>query len=352
MNKIKVLIIDDSALTRTILERIINTDAEIEVVGGATDPIVAAKKIQLLRPDVITLDIEMPRMNGLVFLKKLMNNSPLPVIIISGNSPKSSTNAIKALELGALEIIEKPDISTPEKLSDVSESICQAIKTSYAASPKNANKPQPAIIPFSPIISNNSLAKSSKVTIPSNTFFVIGSSTGGPQVLRQIFTQLKASIPGIVVAQHMPAMFTKSFADRLDMESNIKVVEACNNERIVNGKAIIIPGDYHGYINQDKDGFFIELKKTKKVNHHRPSIDVLFDSAAKVAGKKASGIILTGMGGDGAKGLLQLYERGAITIAQDEASSVVFGMPKRAVDLGGARHVKSPTEIIQIINEI
>lgn len=366
MRKIKVLIVDDSALTRAVLERIINADEEIEVVASAIDPIIAAKKIQKFQPDVITLDILMPRMNGLVFLKKLMHSSPLPVVVISGNSPKASTTAIRALELGALEVIEKPDISTPDKLNEVSENICQAIKAGYIANDKQKLQRLPkkgilndnfykkeSFTPFTGHLKKEQTQTSEPkdLDLSHTGFYVMGSSTGGPQALKSIFKGLSINCKGIIVAQHMPAMFTKSFASRLNDECTIKVVEATNGERIEEGKAIIIPGDYHGLVQRDINGFYVRLEQTEKVNRHRPSVDVLFNSAAYIAGKRATGILLTGMGEDGAKGLLELSQQGSVTMAQDERSSVVFGMPKKAIELGAAKAVVTPSEIIDIINE-
>lgn len=336
---IKVLIIDDSAVTRAVLQKILNSDAAIEVVGTAIDPIIAAKKIQSVKPDVITLDLEMPRMDGLTFLKKLRAGNPHPVVVISGNSPKSSQNAIKALEYGALEIIEKPDISTPEKLAEVSESICHAVKSAYESISE-----KPAV--FTPILEQSG-KKVNKVT---SHFYVIGSSTGGPDVLKDIFSQLKSSGPGYVIAQHMPALFTKSFAERLNTLSALDIREANDGDYIRSGQALIIPGGFHGVVKKDETGYYLRLNQEEKVNRHRPSVDVLFNSAAEVAGAKATGILLTGMGDDGARGLLNLKEHGSLTISQDAVSSVVYGMPKRAFELGASVEVMNPNQIIEFLN--
>lgn len=346
MKRIRVLIIDDSALTRSILRQIINSDEALEVVGVAADPIIAAKRIQLLQPDVITLDLEMPRMDGLTFLKKLNANSPTPVIIISGNSPKSSWAAIEALEQGAIEIIEKPDISTPEKLADVAYEICTAIKAASEASLKRTEI-KTGRKHFSSPISKTESNLSGEF---SKAFYVIGSSTGGPDTLRQIFETLH-SCPGIVVAQHMPAMFTKSFAERLNSISPLFVKEASNGDYIRNNQVLIIPGDHHGVIRPDEKGYCVFLTRNEKVNRHRPSVDVLFESAAAVAGARVTGILLTGMGDDGAKGLLKIMTRGGRTIAQSPSSCIVFGMPRRAIELGAANKILSPLEIIKEINE-
>jgi two-component system, chemotaxis family, protein-glutamate methylesterase/glutaminase len=346
MRPIKVLIIDDSALTRSILHQIINSDSELEVVGTAMDPIIAAKKIQLIKPDVITLDLEMPRMDGLTFLKKLNASSPTPVIVISGNSPRASRAAIEALDEGAIEIIEKPDISTPEKLSEVAYQICTAIKAAAVASVKTAEgKRKKVYEPF--VIDKTKKGISSEC---SSSFHVVGSSTGGPDTLRQIFEAVTSS-SGIVVAQHMPAMFTKSFAERLNSLSSLLVKEATNGDYICNNQVLIIPGDYHGVIRKDDKGYFVALTRDEKVNRHRPSVDVLFESASQAAGARATGILLTGMGEDGAKGLLKIMLNGGRTIVQNAASCVVFGMPKRAIEWGAAEEVMSPSQIAERIND-
>jgi two-component system chemotaxis response regulator CheB len=345
MKPIKVLIIDDSALTRSILQRIINSDPELEVVGTAIDPIIAAKKIQLIKPDVITLDLEMPRMDGLTFLKKLNATSPTPVIVISGNSPRASRAAIDALDLGAIDIIEKPDLSTPEKLSEVAFEICSAIK---AAAEASLHISAPKTERTHPVVAVKSTVKNSH---HSSSFYVIGSSTGGPETLKQIFEALE-SCPGVVVAQHMPAMFTKSFAERINSLSALEVKEACNGDYIRNNQVLIIPGDYHGVIRQDDKGYFVKLTRDEKVNRHRPSVDVLFESASEVAGSRVTGILLTGMGEDGARGLLKIRSNGGQTIAQSEATCVVYGMPKRAIELGAAVEILSPSGIICEMTEL
>jgi two-component system chemotaxis response regulator CheB len=345
MKSIRVLIIDDSALTRSVLQQIINADAALEVVGTAIDPIIAAKKIQTIKPDVITLDLEMPRMDGLTFLKKLNASSPTPVIIISGNSPRASKAAIEALDCGAIDIIEKPDLSTPEKLSDVSYEICTAIKAAAEASLKIAER---KLETARPVATTKTQAG---IRAYSNAFYVIGSSTGGPDTLRQILEPLTAS-PGIVVAQHMPAMFTNTFAERINSLSGLYVKEAVDGDYIRDNQVLIIPGDYHGVVKQADKGYFISLNCDEKVNRHRPSVDVLFESASAAAGARVTGIILTGMGDDGAKGLLKIRSKGGRTIAQNAASCVVFGMPKRAIELGAASDILSPSEIVREMTTI
>jgi len=351
MTKIKVLVVDDSALTRSVLQKILSNAPDIEVVGTAMDPVIAARKIQQLRPDVVTLDLEMPRMDGLTFLRKLMKSSPMPVIVISGNSPKAGKNAIHALEYGAVEIIEKPDISTPEKLMNVSEAICESVRAAYETLGRSGYEKE-HLVSSKPDFSTDITTFK---TLPaegnfSASFYVIGASTGGPDVLKAILRQLHPQSHGIVIAQHMPALFTKSFAERLDIISQISVKEAENGEYIEDGKVLIIPGNYHGRIVQDSKGYYLKLDQTEKVNRHRPSVDVLFSTAADSAGSNVSGFLLTGMGEDGVAGLLELQQKGASTIAQDEASSVVYGMPKRAVERGAAMYSLTPAQMVELIN--
>lgn len=354
MSKIRTLIIEDSALTRSVLERIIGSDANIEVVGTAIDPIIAAKKIEALKPDVITLDLVMPRMDGLTFLDKLMKNRPIPVVIISGNSPKVSVNAIKALELGAFEIIEKPDVSSPARLSEVAVHINMAIKAAYECDrgkQVNGSKNWSGTDKkYSDKLNVTGRSNGADALKGDAMMYAIGASTGGPEVLKHILSQLNPECQGIVVAQHMPPVFTTSFAGLLNEACKLEVVEAEDGERLVSGKVIILPGNYHGTINKDVSGYYIRLNQNDKVNRHRPSVDVLFDSAASVIGRNASGILLTGMGDDGARGLKKMREVGADTIAQSRESSIVYGMPKKAVELGAARSIQSPEEIIEWMN--
>jgi two-component system, chemotaxis family, protein-glutamate methylesterase/glutaminase len=343
----KVFVIDDSALTRSVLQSIINADPSMTVVGTAIDPIIAAKKIHLSKPDVITLDLEMPRMDGLTFLRRLMENSPCPVVVISGRSPRASKNAIQALEYGAVEIIEKPDLSTPEKLADVSDIIREAIRSAAGATlRKNKSNDSSYVAP----IVRSGVAKNQSGGFRSTKICVIGSSTGGPDALREIFQSIDNEIPGCVVAQHMPGNFTGSFAERLNGLSKLTIKEAKGGELIKNNQVLIIPGNFHGVIRKCTQGYYLELNQEEKVNRHRPSVDVLFSSVADVAGADAFGVLLTGMGDDGARGLLKMRQAGAFTIAQDAASCVVFGMPKRAIELNAAIEVLSTDDIIKRIN--
>jgi len=350
MKTINVLIIDDSALTRAVLTKIIESAPGIKVIGTAPDPIIAKKKIALNKPHVITLDIEMPRMNGLTFLEKLMKQNPIATIVISGNSPKSSLNAIKALELGAVDIIEKPDISTPEKLSEVSETIIQSIKTAYTAQPSVLANRAYAQTTLSPSMHNKRPAPINEAPAPANKIVLIGASTGGPDLIRYIFSNVTNDDTGYVIAQHMPSMFTKSFAERLNDFSKLFVSEASDGQIIEKGKILLVPGDHHGEVKRSKNGYMISLNQNDKVNRHRPSIDVLFNSGTIVPKSSLKAILLTGMGQDGALGLKKIYDYGATTIAQEASSCVVYGMPKRAIELGAAKDVLAPDKIIEILN--
>ena len=335
MSKIKVMVIDDSALTRQLLTKILEQDRELEVIATAVDPLVAVRKMEVWKPDVITLDMEMPRMDGLTFLKKLMNQRPLPVVVISGATQKGSARAIEALENGAMEIISKPDVSHPERLAEIGESICRAIKAAYAAKvtrrqPQAAPAPKPTFItrPSRPVQGTY-----------SQHVVAIGASTGGTEAIKEVLQGLPAQFPGIVVVQHMPPMFTKQFAARLNAISPMQVKEAEPGDPVLEGQVLIAPGDQHMILVRSTQGYHVELLSTERVNRHRPSVDVLFRSVAQTAHSDSTGVLLTGMGADGAQGLLAMEQAGALTIAQDEATSVVYGMPKAAHELGAVQEV-------------
>ncbi|MDY6801860.1 MAG: chemotaxis response regulator protein-glutamate methylesterase [Bacteroidota bacterium] len=334
--KIKVLIVDDSAVVRQNLTEIINSDSELEVMATASDPYIAAKKIKNEAPDVITLDIEMPKMDGLTFLKKIMSQHPIPVVIISSLTAKGTETGLKALEYGALEIITKPNMYTKEFILESKLRICEAIKAAAHAKIKRRNvtslpiyvEPKytaDAIIP--PAFKHSMIKTTEKVV-------VVGASTGGTEALTEFLTALPPDSPGIVIVQHMPEKFTTSFANRLNDICYITVKEAENNDTIIRGKALIAPGNYHTLVKRSGARYFVEVKEGPLVNRHRPSVDVLFRSTARYAGANSVGLIMTGMGDDGAKGLLEMKEAGAKTIAQDEKTCVVFGMPKEAIKIG------------------
>ncbi|RJP83708.1 MAG: chemotaxis response regulator protein-glutamate methylesterase [Desulfobacteraceae bacterium] len=334
MNKIKVLIIDDSAIVRQSLENILSSDPQIEVIGTAADPYIAAKKMQENAPDVITLDIEMPRMDGLTFLQKIMSQHPLPVVICSSLAEELSQTTIKALEYGAVEIIQKPKLGTKQFFEESKILICDIIKAAAAITPKRVSSfrqipkklTADAVLPKS---KTNAMIKTTEKVV------VIGASTGGTEALREFLEVLPPDCPGIVIVQHMPENFTKAFSKRLDGLCQISVKEAANNDTVLRGQALIAPGNNHMLLKRSGARYYVEVKKGPLVSRHRPSVDVLFRSAARYAGSNAMGIIMTGMGDDGARGMLEMKETGSFNIAQDEASCVVFGMPKEAIKLGG-----------------
>jgi two-component system, chemotaxis family, protein-glutamate methylesterase/glutaminase len=323
---IKVLIVDDSAVVRKVLSEALSQQESIEVVGTAADPYSARDKIAELRPDVITLDIEMPRMDGLTFLEKLMTHFPLPVIIVSSLTPKGSELSIRALALGACDVVPKP--GSQFSIPDVSRDLSRAIRTAALArfpAPRNS----PSSLAARPGKAPITLSTTSKL-------LAIGSSTGGPRALEVVLGRLGANAPGTVIVQHMPEGFTRAFAERLNGLFPMQVREAQDGETIASGTVLIAPGRTHLFVQRSGAGYVTRLREAPPVNHHRPSVDVLFHSVAKAAGANAVGVILTGMGRDGAEGLLAMRNAGAHTIAQDEQSSVVYGMPREAAELGAA----------------
>lgn len=335
--KIKVLIIDDSAVVRQALQSILISDPQIEVLGTAADPIFAARKIIKEVPDVITLDIEMPRMDGLTFLRKLMAQHPIPVVVISSLTDKGTETALKALEYGAVEIVTKPQMNTREFIEESKIRICDAVKAASKAyiSRKTINKPtlvEPKLSADAVISAsrNFSMLKTTDIVI------AVGASTGGTDALQVFLQAMQPDVPGIVIVQHMPENFTRSFANRLNEICAITVKEAENGDSVIRGKALIAPGNKHMLLKRSGARYYVEVQDGPLVNRHRPSVDVLFRSTAKYAGRNAIGIIMTGMGDDGARGLLEMREAGAKTIAQDEKSCVVFGMPKEAINMGAA----------------
>jgi two-component system, chemotaxis family, protein-glutamate methylesterase/glutaminase len=337
---IKVLVIDDSALVRQTLTDIINADPDLEVMGTAADPLFAAQKIKSFIPDVITLDIEMPRMDGLTFLKTLMAQYPIPVVIISSLTQSGNQLAIRALDHGATGIVAKSEIrNTKEYLEESKIRITDAIKSAYMVPVKRMGlKSHSAYPEITKPASNDNYKTTDKV-------IAIGASTGGTEALRFFLRNIPANSPGILITQHMPAGFTKSFAQQVDKICEVTVKEASDGERVMRGHAYIAPGGMHMELYKSGAKYYIKVRNGDLVNRHRPSVDVLFNSVAKHAGQNALGIIMTGMGKDGALGLLAMKEAGAKTIAQDEASSVVFGMPKEAIRIGAADHVVSLTDL-------
>ncbi len=341
---IKVLIVDDSAIVRQVFSRELSRAGDIQIVGTAPDPYAARDKIVELGPDVLLLDMEMPRMDGLTFLKKLMKHYPLPVIIVSSLTPKGGDLAMEAINAGAVEVMCKPGSAV--SVDDMSEALVEKIRAAaYARVPGGGR--QRAEAAAGPRISITQ-------TRMTDTVVAIGASTGGTQAIQELLTRMPGSSPGIVIVQHMPEQFTASLAQRLDQLCRLEVREARNNDTIKPGTALIAPGNYHMVLRRSGARFYVEIRSGPLVCGHRPSVEILFKSAAKAAGRNAVGAILTGMGRDGAGGLLQMRKSGAHTIAQDEESCVVYGMPKEAVKLGAAESVvpleMMPQKIIEYVN--
>ena len=320
---IKVLIVDDSATARAVVREVLESDKDIEVVGTAQDAYVARDKIVELRPDVVCLDVEMPRMDGITFLKKLMTHMPTPVVMVSSLTQKGARTTLEALEAGAVDFVPKPHSNIYDGIDEIKAEIIEKVK---AAAKAKVHKARPHT--NEPRLSDSALSETTDKVI------AIGASTGGTEAIKEVLTRLPANIPGIVIVQHMPPNFTKSFADRLNEICAIEVKEAKNGEFLGVGKALIAPGDFHMVLRRSGARYYVEIGAGDKVSGHRPSVDVLFNSVAKTAGGNSIGVILTGMGADGAKGLLSMRKIGAKTIGQDEESAIVYGMPKVAYELG------------------
>ncbi|MFA7419494.1 MAG: chemotaxis response regulator protein-glutamate methylesterase [Melioribacteraceae bacterium] len=339
MDKVKVLIVDDSAVVRQTLAEILSSDPFIEVIATASDPFVAAERIREQVPDVITLDIEMPHMDGLTFLQKIMSQHPIPVVICSSLSEKGSASGIRALELGAVDIITKPKMGTKQFFEESRIYICDVVK---AASMVNIKRNYIKKHEVEPKLSADVIiAKNTSKAMIQTTekVVVVGASTGGTEALRIFLESFPLDSPGIVIVQHMPENFTKAFAKRLDSICRLTVKEAEDGDTVIRGRALIAPGNYHMLLKRSGARYYVEVKEGPLVSRHRPSVDVLFRSASRYAGKNAVGVIMTGMGDDGAKGMLELKEAGAHTIAQDKETCVVFGMPNEAIKLGAVEKI-------------
>ncbi|MGK8204557.1 protein-glutamate methylesterase/protein-glutamine glutaminase [Burkholderia pseudomultivorans] len=343
VQKIKVLCVDDSALIRSLMTEIINGQPDMTVCATAPDPLVARELIKQHNPDVLTLDVEMPRMDGLDFLEKLMRLRPMPVVMVSSLTERGSEITLRALELGAVDFVTKPRVGIRDGMLDYAEKLADKIRAASRARVRQAPQPQAAAAraagghPAAPMI-NNPLVSTEKLII-------IGASTGGTEAIREVLTPLPPDAPAVLIAQHMPPGFTKSFAQRLNGLCRIAVKEAEHGERVLPGHAYIAPGHAHLLLARSGANYIAQLSDEPPVNRHRPSVDVLFRSAATHAGKNAIGVILTGMGRDGAAGLLDMKRAGAHTFAQDEASCIVFGMPREAIALGGADEVAPLAEM-------
>jgi len=336
MSKIKVLIVDDSALVRQALTEILSSDPQIEVMGVAADPFVAAECMKKCVPDVITLDVEMPRMDGLTFLQKIMSQHPIPVVMCSTLTVSSSETALKALEYGAVEIIVKPKMGTKQFIEESRVHICDVVKA--AAMSKAKLHSLSRVHEVAPKLTADVIiekATSQAMIQTTEKVVVVGASTGGTEALKVFLEMLPEDSPGMVIVQHMPEHFTAAFAKRLDSTCRVTVKEAENNDSVVRGRVLIAPGNHHTLLKRSGARYFVEIKDGPLVSRHRPAVDVLFRSAARYAGKNAVGVIMTGMGDDGARGMKEMYDAGAITVSQDDATCVVYGMPHEAVKMGG-----------------
>ncbi|NVO12452.1 MAG: chemotaxis response regulator protein-glutamate methylesterase [Rhodoplanes sp.] len=343
---IRVLIIDDSASVRQTLAGILGADPDITVIGTASDPFVAARRIQAELPDVITLDVEMPHMDGITFLRKLMSQRPLPVVMCSSLAEEGSETLMQALEAGAVDVILKPRLGVTQFLIESQVRICDAVKAAAGARlhclPRRARGPGGIATPAKKLTADVMLAAPSAghaMARTTETIVCIGASTGGTESLRALLEVLPADSPPILIVQHMPEKFTAAFAKRLDGLCAVEVKEAADGDTALRGRVLIAPGDRHMLLQRSGARYYVSVKDGPLVSRHRPSVDVLFRSAARFAGANALGIIMTGMGDDGARGLLEMKQAGAHTVAQDEATSVVFGMPKEAIALGAVDRV-------------
>jgi two-component system chemotaxis response regulator CheB len=327
MAKIRVLIVDDSSIVRQVLTKALSSDPDIEVVGSAADPFIARDKIIELKPDVITLDVEMPRMDGVTFLRKLMKHFPLPVVMVSSLTQKGAETTLEALEAGAVEIVAKP-VMEKHNLAEITEELVEKVKAASRAK-------------IRPITAHSAVTRPAltSMSATTNKVVAIGASTGGTEALKDVLSRMPINSPGILVVQHMPETFTKAFADRLNSVSTITVKEASDGDSVIPGQCLIANGSKHMILRRSGARYYVEVKDGPLICRHRPSVEALFNSVAKTAGKNSIGVIMTGMGNDGAQGLFNMKQAGASTIAQDEESCVVFGMPKEAIKLGGVDKV-------------
>ena len=344
MPRIRVLTVDDSALMRQVLATLLAKDPDIEVVGSAPDPYIAREKIKALNPDVLTLDVEMPKMDGITFLEKLMRGHPMPVVMVSSLTETGCETTLRALELGAVDFITKPKIDLREGMEDIAQDLIAKVRAAAVANLKREalnvrreTNPRPPS-PF-PLRSGSAMIKT------TDTIIAIGSSTGGTEAVKQVLEMLPPHTPPILITQHMPERFTKSWADRMNSLCRISVKEAQDGDSVLPGHALIAPGNFHMTLVRSGARYTVRINQEPPVNRHRPSVDVMFASVAQYAGANAVGVILTGMGGDGAKEMLTMKRAGAFTLAQDEASCVVFGMPKEAIKAGAVDKVLPLHEI-------
>jgi two-component system, chemotaxis family, protein-glutamate methylesterase/glutaminase len=333
MSKTRVLIIDDSALIRSLLTEMIGKQPDLEVVGAAPDPLVAREMIRALNPDVLTLDVEMPRMDGLDFLEKLMRLRPMPVLMVSTLTERGADVTLRALELGAIDFVAKPKLGIASGMQQLSTEICDKIRIAAKA------RLHRHLVGRTPAPPADKSAPARYSRMSTEKLVAIGASTGGTEAIREVLVRLPADFPGVLITQHMPPGFTRSFAARMDGLSRIRVSEATDGERVLPGHAYIAPGDRHMRLAKSGSNYVIALDAGEPVNRHRPSVEVLFQSVASVAGANALGVMLTGMGRDGASAMLAMRNAGSFNIAQDEASCVVFGMPREAIAVGAVQEV-------------
>ncbi len=342
MSKIRVLIIDDSALIRSVLTEIIGAQSDLEVIGAAPDPLVAREMIRATNPDVLTLDVEMPRMDGIDFLEKLMRLRPTPVVMVSTLTERGADVTIRALELGAIDFVAKPKLGIASGMHELGAEICEKIRiASKARLHRHVQGRAPDAVGAAP----DKAAPKTYSRISTEKLIAIGASTGGTEAIREVLTRLPPDCPGVLITQHMPPGFTRSFAARMNSLCRIAVSEALDAERVLPGHAYIAPGDRHMRLTKSGSNYVIAIDDSEPVNRHRPSVEVLFRSVAEVAGANALGVMLTGMGKDGAVAMAEMRKAGSFNIAQDEASCVVFGMPKEAIAVGAVDEVLAVTEI-------
>ncbi|WOB09597.1 chemotaxis response regulator protein-glutamate methylesterase [Piscinibacter gummiphilus] len=344
MPKTRVIVVDDSALVRSLLAEIINRQPDMECIGAAADPLVAREMIRNLNPDVITLDVEMPRMDGIDFLSKLMRLRPMPVVMVSTLTERGAEVTMKALELGAIDFVAKPKIGVADGLRLLAEDITDKVRIASKAHIRKAVVPAPAApgcpTPARPAVNSSPLGR-----LSTEKIIFIGASTGGTEATKEVLMNLPPDCPAVVITQHMPPGFTKSYAARLDGLCKIRVAEARDGERILPGHAYIAPGGFHLSVERSGANYLARVQDGDPVNRHKPSVEVLFKSAARVVGPNALGIMLTGMGGDGARAMKEMRDAGSYNYVQDEASCVVFGMPREAINAGAAHEVLPLTQI-------
>ena len=342
MSKIRVLIVDDSALMRQVLASLLSKDPAIEVIGTAPDPFIAREKIKALHPDVLTLDVEMPKMDGLTFLEKLMRGHPMPVVMVSSLTEAGCQTTLRALELGAVDFIAKPKVDLREGMEEIAQDLIDKVKAAAQAKVRGKGAGGSGAVGKGVGIP---LAPGGAMIKTTDTIIAIGSSTGGTEAVKDVLMALPPNTPPILITQHMPERFTKTWADRMNQLCGISVKEAEDGDSVLPGHALVAPGSYHMTLVRSGARYTVRINQDPPVNRHRPSVDVMFASVAQYAGANAVGVILTGMGGDGAKEMLTMKQAGAFTIAQDEASCVVFGMPKEAIKLGGVDKILPLSEI-------